>query len=149
MNTLSIRSLALLLLGLSLTFTSCQYPYAYLGSTPGSGSFIPYRSTGRAPLGDVTASTLGSGRDHYLYVIRGAHTGTRSYSARPWYAGAGSYPVSYQRHPYYSNSIFSSPYYSRSPSSIYSRTHRPWGGGYGFGQPFSWGTGLGLGSCWF
>lgn len=148
-----LQSLVILLAGLSLTLTACQYPYAYNSSGPYRGTFTPYPAIGRGPLGDLAASTLGSNRDHYYYVIRGAHTGTRSYSIRPWYAGAGSYPArypaSYQLHPYYSNSIFSSPYYSRSPSSICSRTNRPWGGGYGFGQPFSWGTGLGLGSCWF
>lgn len=152
-----LQSLVVLLVGLSLTLTACQYPYAYMGSTPYSGTFTPYRSSGRAPLGDLAASSLGSNRDHYYYVIRGANAGTRCYSARPYYSSIysrpASYPVSYQRHPYYSNSIFSSPYYNRSSSYGSSYTNRPWGGGYGFGQPFSqpfnWGTGLGLGSRWF
>ena len=47
------------------------------------------------------------------------------------------------------NGIYSSPYYNRSPAYGSSYTNRPWGGGYGFGQPFSWGSGLGLGSRWF
>gem|GEM_PF-1231064 len=153
MKTPPFASLVVLLVGLSLTLTACQYPYAFVGSAPRSGTFLPYRSSGHAPLGDLAASTLGSNRDHYYYVIRGANTGTRCYSARPWYATTPgqqpSYPVSYQRHPYYSNSIFSSPYYNRSSSYGSSYTNRPWGGGYGFGQPFGWGTGLGLGSRWF
>lgn len=97
---------------------------------------------------------MGSNRDLYYYVIRGEDTGKRyRYYGRPPSATAcnrssASYPVSYAPH-YYSNSIHSSPYYNRSSSSIYSKTNRPWGGGYGFGQPFNWGTGLGLGSRWF
>ncbi len=149
----SLKLLAILLVGLSLTLTACQYPYAYNGSGPYRGTFTPYRTTGRGPLGDLAASTLGSNRDHYYYVIRGANAGTRCYSARPYYTGtysrAAAYPVSYQLHPYYSNGIYSSPYYNRSPAYGTSYTNRPWGGGYGFGQPFSWGSGLGLGSRWF
>lgn len=147
MKQLPFRLFLCILFGACLGLTSCQYPYGY----ENSGVFLPYRYTGRGPLGDLAASTLGSNRDHYYYVIRGSNAGTRFYTARPGYVCGRpfSYPVSYQRHPYYSNSIFSSPYYSRSPSSIYSYTNRPWGGGYGFGQPFSWGSGLGLGSCWF
>lgn len=153
MKTLSFKSLLLLLIGVSLTLAACQYPYAYHDSGPYRGSFIPYRSAHGGPLGSLASSVLGSNRDRYCYVIRGANAGTRCYSARPYYANtsgpAASYPVSYNLHPYYSNRIHSSPYYSRSPSYGSSYTNRPWGGGYGFGQPFSWGTGLGLGSRWF
>lgn len=151
MTTQPFRSLVLLLLGASLALTSCQYPHSFYGYND-VGAFAPRRVTGSGILGDLTSSTLGSNRDHYYYVIRGANTGTRYYSARPYYTGPVRrpvYPVSYQLHPYYSNNIHSSPYYNRSPSYAHSYTNRPWGGGYGFGQPFSWGTGLGLGSCWY
>lgn len=152
---LSIQPLVALLVGVSLTLTSCQYLYNYNDSGLYGGTFTPYRTSGRGPIGDLAASTRGSNRDHYYYVIRGEKAGKRyRYYGSPPYANApgrssGSLPVSYYLHPYYSNSIHSSPYYSRSSSSIYSTTNRPWGGGYGFGQPFNWGTGLGLGSYWF
>ena len=151
----SIHPLVALLVGVSLTLTGCQYLYNYNDSGPYGGTFTPYRTSGRRPIGDLAASTLGSNRDHYYYVIRGEEAGRRyRYCGSPPYASAtnrssGSLPVSYYLHPYYSNRIHSSPYYSRSSSSIYSTTNRPWGGGYGFGQPFNWGTGLGLGSYWF
>ena len=151
-----LQSLVVLLVGLSLTLTACQYPYAYNGSDPCRGTFTPYRKSGRGPLGDLAASTLGSNSDHYCYVIRGAEAGRRyRYYGSPPYAKAtnrssASLPVSYYLHPYYSNSSHSSPYYSRNSSSNHSTSRRPWGGGYGFGQPFSWGTtGLGLVSFWF
>jgi len=152
---LSIQPLVVLLVGLSLTLTACQYLYNYNDSGPYSGTFTPYRNSGRNPIGDLSASTLGSNRDHYYYVIRGEKAGQRyRYYGSPPYAqatnrSAGSLPTSYYLHPYYSNSSHSSPYYSRSSSSIYSTTNRPWGGGYGFGQPLHWGTGLGLMSWWF
>ena len=165
MKTLPLHSLVVLLVGLSLTFTACQYPnhaFAYddLGRPIGHGVFRHQSTAGDCPLGALSSSVLGSNRDHYYYVIRGTDTGSRYYSARPYYS-IGSpryttstsrhpiYPISYQRHPYYSNDLYSSPYYNRSSSSIYSTTNRPWGGGYGFGQPFNWGNGLGLGSRWF
>ena len=152
---LSIQPLVVLLVGVSLTLTACQYLYNYNDSGSYSGTFTPYRASGRRPIGDLAASTLGSNRDHYFYVIRSEEAKRRyRYYGSPPYAkatnrSAGSLPTSYYLHPYYSNSSHSSPYYSRSSSSIYSTTNRPWGGGYGFGQPFNWGTGLGLGSCWF
>ena len=162
----SLHPLVVLLVGLSLTLTACQYPdhaYAYddLGRPLGHGIFRHQSTTGDIPLGALSSSVLGSNRDHYYYVIRGTDAGTRYYSASPYYSSASSrytssprrhpiYPISYERHPYYSNDMYSSPYYTRSSSSIYSKTNRPWGGGYGFGQPFSWNsTGLGLGSRWF
>lgn len=145
--------LLVLLAGLSLTLTACQYPYAYNSSGLHGGMFTPYRSSGHTPLGDLAASALGSNRDHYYYVIRGANAGTRYYTARPYYHTGPyrntAYRTTYQRHPYFSNSSYSSPYYRRSPSNSNSYTNRPWGGGYGFGQPFNWGTGLALGSRWF
>ncbi len=147
-----MNTLVLILVGASLALTSCQYPYAYNETGSYRGTFTPRHVTGGGLLGDLASSTLGSNRDHYYYVIRGANTGTRYYSARPYYTGPVSrpvYPVSYQLHPYYSNSLHSSPYYNRSSSYVNSYTHRPWGGDYGFGQPFSWGTGLGLGSRWY
>ena len=162
----SLHPLVVLLVGLSLTLTACQYPdhaYAYddLGRPLGHGIFRHQSTTGDIPLGALSSSVLGSNRDHYYYVIRGTDAGTRYYSASPYYSSVSSrytssprrhpiYPISYERHPYYSNDMYSSPYYTRSSSSIYSKTNRPWGGGYGFGQPFSWNsTGLGLGSRWF
>ena len=149
MNLLLRPLLLVLLVGASSALTSCQYLYSYHNS----GAFIPYRSAGRGPIGNLAASTLGSNRDHYYYVISGTHAGTRYYSARPYDTRASSrpaiYPLSYNLHPYYSNDIHSSPYYNRSPSNGSSFTNRPWGGGYGFGQPFNWGTGLGVGSRWF
>lgn len=162
----SLHPLVVLLVGLSLTLTACQYPdhaYAYddLGRPLGHGIFRHQSTTGDIPLGALSSSVLGSNRDHYYYVIRGTDAGTRYYSASPYYSSASPrytssprrhpiYPISYERHPYYSNDMYSSPYYTRSSSSIYSKTNRPWGGGYGFGQPFSWNsTGLGLGSRWF
>ena len=154
MKTLSLHSLVVLLVAVSLTLTACQYPYGYgyNSSGPYARTFTPYGSTGYGPLGSLTSCVLGSNRDRYYYVIRGTNAGTR-YSARSYYASApirpAIYPVSYQVHPYYSTPLHSSPYYSRSPSYSYSYTNRPWGGGYGFGQPFNWGTGLGLGSRWF
>ena len=152
----SIHPLVVLLVGVSLTLTACQYPYSYNRSGIYGGTFTPYRTSGRGPLGDLAASTLGSNRDHYYYVIRGEEAGRRYryYGSPPYKASvsnrsANSLPVSYYLHPYYSNRIHSSPYYNRSPSYGSSYTNRPWGGGYGFGQPFSWGSGIGLGSCWF
>ncbi len=146
------RFLALLLLSASLALTSCQYPYAYHDGAAYRGTFRPRTVTGGGLLGDLASGPLGSNRDHYYYVIRGANSGTRYYSARPYYTGPVSrptYPVSYQLHSYYSNTIHSSPYYNRSPSYGSSYTNRPWGGGYGFGQPFNWGTGVGIGSRWY
>ncbi len=155
MKTLSLHSLVILLVGLSLTLTACQYPYGYgyNSSGPYARTFTPYGSTGYGPLGSLTSSALGSNRDRYYYVISGTKAGSR-YSARSYYAGTSSrpaiYPVSYNLHPYYSNNSYSSPFYSRSPSYSHSFTHRPWGGSYGFGQPYSgWGPGLGVGSRWF
>lgn len=149
----SLTSLVLIIVvGVSLALTSCQYPYGYgyNSSGPYAGTFIPYRYTGRGPIGDLTSSALGANRDNYYYVIRGTDAGKRYHGARPVNSRPASiYPRSYQLHPYYSNSMYSSPYYSRSSSSVHSRTNRPWGGGYGFGQPFNWGIGLGLGSAWF
>jgi hypothetical protein len=163
----SFSPLVVLLVGISLTFTACQYPnhaYAYddLGRPVGYGVFRHQSTTGYSPLGALTSSVLGSNRDHYYYVIRGTNAGSRYYSSRPYYssitprrsyASSSSshsiYPISYQRHPYYSNNSYSSPYYARSPSNSSSYSNRPWGGGYGFGMPFNWGIGLGLGSRWF
>ncbi|MCF7785445.1 MAG: hypothetical protein K9N47_04940 [Prosthecobacter sp.] len=161
----SLHPLVVLLVGLSLTLTACQYPnhaYAYddLGRPVGYGFFRHQSTTGNSPLGALSCSVLGSNRDHYYYVIRGTDAGSRYYSARPYFSSTSPrytsstsrhpiYPISYQRHPYYSNYLYSSPYYNRSSSSIYSNTNRPWGGGYGFGQPFNWGSGMGLGSRWF
>ncbi|WP_395748072.1 hypothetical protein [Prosthecobacter sp.] len=163
----SLHPLVVLLVGLSLTLTACQYPrYAYgydsLGRPVGHGIFRHQSTTYGSPLGSLTKSVLGSNRDHYLYVIRGTNAGSRYYTSPTYYTStspyrgySGSmvrcpiYPISYQRHPYYSNSLYSSPYYARSPSSSHSYSNRPWGGGYGFGMPYNWGVGLGLGSRWF
>ncbi len=163
----SLHPLVVLLVGLSLTLTACQYPndaYAYdpLGRPLGRGVFRHQSTTAYSPLGSLSSSVLGSNRDHYYYVIRGTDTGTRYYSARPYYSSTSPhpgyasptgphpiYPISYQHHPYYSNYRYSSPYYTRSPSNGNSYTNRPWGGPYGFGVPFNWGTGIGLGSRWF
>ncbi|WP_395743264.1 hypothetical protein [Prosthecobacter sp.] len=170
MSSPSLRPLALLLVAASFALTACRYPdhaYAYddLGRPVGRGIFRPASTTAYSPLGAAASSVLGSNRDHYYYVISGSNAGTRYYSARPYYGtgarpGYGSparrlpiYRVTYERHPYYSNPLYSSPYYSRSPTYYGSYNHRPWGGGYGFGQPYSqplnWGTGLALGSRWF
>jgi hypothetical protein len=161
----SLHPLVVLLVGLSLTLTACQYPnsaYAYddLGNPVGHGVFRHQSTIPYSPLGSLSSSVLGSNRDHYYYVIRGTDAGSRYYSARPIYSSTSPrytsstsrhpiYPISYQHHPYYSNYRYSSPYYTRSSSSIHSYTNRPWGGPYGFGVPFNWGTGLGLGSRWF
>ncbi|MHB1081901.1 MAG: hypothetical protein ACYC67_21105 [Prosthecobacter sp.] len=53
-----LQSLLILLVGLSLTLTACQYPYACNGSGPYRGTFTPYHTTGRGPLGALTASPL-------------------------------------------------------------------------------------------
>lgn len=155
-----LSSLLVLLVGTSLVLSSCQYPYGYgYNSTgPYAGTFIPYRYTGRNPIGDLSSSALGTNRDRYYYVIRGTGAGQRYYGIRtvhhsPNSRPAGLYPRSYYMHPYYSNRSYSSPYYSRSSSSMNSMTNRPWGGSYGYGVPYSqphnWGSGLGLGSIWF
>lgn len=146
------RSLVLFFLGSLLALTSCQYPYSFYGFND-RDVLVPRRVTGSGILGDLTSSGLGSNRDHYYYVIRGANTGTRYYTARPYYTGPvrqPACPVSYQVHHYFANSIHSSPYYMRSPTYTGSYTNRPWGGCYGFGQPMSYNnTGVGIGSRWF
>ncbi|WP_395735737.1 hypothetical protein [Prosthecobacter sp.] len=165
-------TLVVLLVGLSLTLTACQYPnhaYAYddLGRPVGRGIFRHQSTAASPPLASLSSSVLGSNRDHYYYVISGPNAGSRYYTSptyhtRSYYSRTGPlrshasparshpiYRISYERHPYYSNPIYSSPYYSRSSSSSQSYTNRSWGGGYGFGMPYNWGIGLGLGSRWF
>lgn len=169
MKTQTLRSLVILLVGASLALTSCQYPYYSMGPNQRAGTL--YGAAGGAVLGGLIShrhpvqgilvggllgglagSAIGSSRDRYYYVNRSAGYGNRYYYGRPYYSNSynrTSYsPSPYYRHPYYSNSSYSSPYYSRTPAySHYS--YRPWGGSYGFGQPYGWGPGMGIGSRWY
>ena len=121
----SLHPLVVLLVGLSLTLTACQYPndaYAYddLGRPAARGIFRHQSTLPYSPLGSLSSSVQGSNRDHYYSVIRGTDAGSRYYSARPYYSSTSPrytsstsrhpiYPISYERHPYYSNDRYSSP----------------------------------------
>ncbi|MCB1277546.1 glycine zipper domain-containing protein [Prosthecobacter sp.] len=160
MKTHSFRAVVILLVGASLTLTSCQYPYYNMGPNQRAGTL--YGAAGGALLGGIASrrhpaqgmliggligglagNAIGASRDRYYYVNRSSGYGNRYYYGRPYSSS------SYYRHPYYSNSSYFSPYYSRSPNYVSRYNYRPWGGGFGFGQPFGWGSGLGIGSRWF
>ena len=163
MKTPSLRFIVILVVGASMTLSSCQYPYYNMGPNQRAGTL--YGAAGGALLGGLFSNrhpvqgvlvggllggllgnTIGSSRDRYYYVNRSSGYGNRYYSSsayRPTY-----YSSSYYRHPYYSNSYYSSPFYNSTPSYS-SYNYRPWGGGYGFGQPMGWGSGLGIGSRWY
>jgi hypothetical protein len=145
MKKQSLSSLVVFLAGASLALTSCRYPADSLVANPRAGA--AYQATGNGPLGAAADSALGSNRDDYYYVKRNRGTGSRAYYSSTRYPSSA--PTSYYRHHYFSNSSHSSPYYSRSSSSSKSTTTRPWGGGYGIGQPFNGSIGFGIGSRWF
>jgi len=169
MKTPSLRFIVLLLVGASMTLTSCQYPYYNMGPNQRAGTL--YGAAGGALLGGLVShrhplqgvlvggllggllgNTVGLSRDRYYYVNRSSGYGNRYYYGRPYYSSSAYRPTyyssSYYRHPYYSNSGYSSPFYNRTPSYS-SYNYRPWGGGFGFGQPFGLGSGFGLGSRWY
>ena len=152
-----------LIVGVSLALTSCEYPYYYNNGYQGAGynqrTGTVYGAAGGALLGGIignqsrrplegaliggilgglAGNAIGANRDRYYYVRGGpAYTSRYSYS-RPGYSNS-----------YFSNSYYGSPYYCRRPTYVNSYNYRPWGGSYGFGQPFGWGSGFGLGSRWY
>lgn len=179
MKTNSFRIAVLLLVGVSSALTSCVYPYnnGYYGSRYGYGGFgsgpnqqagTLYGAAGGAVLGSLVnrrhpvqgaliggvlgglaGNAIGASRDRYYYVNRNPYYG-RSYYSRPNYSSYRSpYSTSYYSHPYFSNSSFYSPFYSRNSCYTGGYNYRPWGGGFGFGQPSGWGSGFGIGSRWY
>lgn len=161
MKTHAFRSSVILIVGVLLTLTSCEYPSYYNGRYYNSGygynqrAGTLYGAAGGAVLGSLVSrrhplqgaliggvlgglagNAIGANRDRYYYS--NSYYGSRGY--QPYYSN------SYYNHPYYSNSSYSSPYYSRNFNGC---NNRPWGSSYGFGMPYGWGSGFGLGSRWY
>lgn len=161
MKTHSLRFVVALLVGSSLTLTSCQYPYYSMGPNQRAGTL--YGAAGGALLGGLVShrhpmqgvlvggllgglagNAIGASRDRYYPVRGGSVYSSRYYSGRPSYYSSSSY-----RRPYYSSSYYRPPYRPTPFNSSYN--YRPWGGYYGRSFPYSgWGTtGLGFGTRWF